>query len=183
MALLEYIRDYIAHYDDRQIRKATILAAATFCLTLMYLFYARHKNSEEFLGRISSLNKERVRTQKIISLRAQLKSERQDADLLLSEDKNFRLLDYFNQLMKEIGIMPSSSPQVGTPRDLDMGYNEVELTALFMNINTKQLVVLLENIDKNKRIYTKELLIDKSQKTPTIDIKLIIATLEPVAHV
>ena len=182
MVLLEYIRDYIGRYDDRQLKRAFVLTGtALFCI-IVYLFYVKHKNREDFLLRISSLNKERVRTQKIISLRSLLKSERQDADLLLNEDKNFRLLDYFNILMKEIGLVPSSDPQVAAPRDLDMGYNEIELTALFMNINMKQLVVLLENIDKNKRIYTKELVIDKSQKTPTIDIKLTIATLEPVAH-
>ena len=182
MVLLEYIRDYIGRYDDRQLKRAFVLTGTALFFIIVYLFYVKHKNREDFLLRISSLNKERVRTQKIISLRSLLKSERQDADLLLNEDKNFRLLDYFNILMKEIGLVPSSDPQVAAPRDLDMGYNEIELTALFMNINMKQLVVLLENIDKNKRIYTKELVIDKSQKTPTIDIKLTIATLEPVAH-
>ena len=182
MVLLEYIRDYIGRYDDRQLKRAFVLTGTALFFIIVYLFYVKHKNREDFLLRISSLNKERVRTQKIISLRSLLKSERQDADLLLNEDKNFRLLDYFNILMKEIGLVPSSDPQVAAPRDLDMGYNEIELTALFININMKQLVVLLENIDKNKRIYTKELVIDKSQKTPTIDIKLTIATLEPVAH-
>ena len=182
MVLLEYIRDYIGRYDDRQLKRAFVLTGTALFFIIVYLFYVKHKNREDFLLRISSLNKERVRTQKIISLRSLLKSERQDADLLLNEDKNFRLLDYFNILMKEIGLVPSSDPQVAAPRDLDRGYNEIELTALFMNINMKQLVVLLENIDKNKRIYTKELVIDKSQKTPTIDIKLTIATLEPVAH-
>ncbi len=182
MVIFAYIRDYIARYDDRQLRKAIITLSTVFCLLVFYLFYIKYTNTQDFFARIASLNKERVRTQKIILLRTQLKSERQDADLLLDEDKNFRLLDYFNILMKDLGIMPSSDPQVGTPRDLDMGYNEIELTALFMNINMRQLVILLENIDKNKRIYTKELIIDKSQKTPTIDIKLTIATLEPVAH-
>ncbi len=182
MLLLEYIRDYIGRYDDRQLKKAAVIIATALFFMTGYLFYVRHKNTEDFLRHISSLNKERVRTQKSVSFRSLLKNERQDVDLLLNEDKNFRLLDYFNILMKEIGIIPSSDPQVGAPRDLDMGYNEIELTALFMNIHMKQLVILLENIDKNKRIYTKELIIDKSQKTPTIDIKLTIATLEPVAH-
>jgi hypothetical protein len=183
MAVFEYIRDYIARYDTKDLKKATLSIALIFSLIILYLFYMRYKNAEDFLARIASLNKERGRTQKIIALRTRLKSERQDADLLLSEDKNFRLLDYFNILTRDLGIFPSSPPQVAAPRDLDMGYNEIELTALFMGIHTKQLVVLLETIDKNKRIYTKELIIDKSQKTPTIDIKLTIATLEPVAHI
>jgi ribosomal protein S17E len=55
----------------------------------------------------------------------------------------------------------------------------VLLNAKFDTMNMRQLCELLDAVEQNKRIYTKELEIIKSKKVPnTIDVNLTIATLQ-----
>ncbi len=51
----------------------------------------------------------------------------------------------------------------------------------FAAMTMQQLVDLLYKIEQNERVYTKDLKITKKSKSPTIDVSLVIATLETTA--
>ena len=180
MTFLTPLRTYLENLSQKELNKV-IAGFLIFLLCIAgYLLYRRQTKIQDLTSRLQTVNKERVKTQRIIQAHTALKNQRRDVDVLLDQDKNFRLLDYFNTLTSQLGLVNAGAPVVGSPRDLDIGYNEIELTASFSSLTMVQLVSLLESLDKNKRIYTKDLLIEKSQKTPSIDVKIVIATLEPL---
>lgn len=181
MIVISRIRDYIVSLDNKQYRIFVLIFLSVTVFVASYLIYRKYNIYKELQVVLNDVNKQRKRTQNILQQSKDLKKQREEVDLLLSEDKNFRILDYFNRLTQELNLISASPAYVSSPKDLNMSYNEVELSCSFSNINTKQLVQLLEAIDKNRRVYTKELIVEKSQKSPMIDIKLIIATLEPIA--
>lgn len=183
MLIISRIRDYIIGLDNRRYKIFLLSFLASVALISFYLVYRRNNIYTELRSKLESINKQRKRAKNILQQSKDLQKQREEVDVLLSQDKDFRLLDYFNKFTRELYLTPSVPASVSAPKDLGLSYNEVELSASFSNLNTKQLIDLLEVIDKNRRVYIKELIIDKSQKSQMLDIKLIIGTLEPVATV
>ncbi len=180
MKVISPVSAFIENLSKKEFSKFIIgFFACIICIT-GYLLYHRQSKIIDLTSKLYSINKERIKTQQAIQIHAELKNQRRDVDVLLDQDKNFRLLDYFNTLTQQLGLNNLATSVVSSPHDLGIGYNEIELTVSINSINSMQLVSLLEAFDKNKRIYTKELLIEKSKKNSSIDVKIVIATLEPL---
>ncbi len=113
----------------------------------------------------------------------QVKKQKAIVDEILNENKSFKLLGYFDEITNKLGIDKNVKEKSTSENTLEIltakGYKEVRVNATFTELNTRQLAELLDEFEKNERIYTKNLEITKSSKTPTIDVEIVIATLQP----
>ena len=109
-----------------------------------------------------------------------VKKQRQDVNTLLEKDKDFRIKGYFNDLLEYLNISGNKIKSEISEEDLDNEYTEIKLEAHLINLNTRDLCNLLNEIEKSERVYTKELEIFHFPKKPTtIEVNLTIATLQP----
>ena len=68
--------------------------------------------------------------------------------------------------------------KVTDPQDLGNGYSEIKLDASFSGLSTRQFVDLLYRIEQSERIYTKEVVLVKAPKSSSLDLTIVIATLQ-----
>ncbi len=106
--------------------------------------------------------------------------EREEVTALLKEDPNFKIKEYVQEVLAKVGITANVvvETEVGTRQDEN--YSERVATYQMAGITMKQLTELLNEIDENQRVFTKELDITKSKKSPrAIDVGIVIATMMP----
>jgi hypothetical protein len=99
---------------------------------------------------------------------------------ILAENPDFKIDGFFTDLLSKTGLERNKKETSISYADRgDKDYREVLLTAKFDTMNMRQLCELLNEIEQNNMVYTKELDIVKSKKIPnTIDVTLTIATLQ-----
>ncbi|HBL98166.1 TPA: hypothetical protein DDZ86_00815 [Candidatus Dependentiae bacterium] len=130
---------------------------------------------------IKKTNKLRDEARELLRRNAIVNLHKTEVDEILTQDKLFRIKEFFSQVVAEVGLTGNSSKEaeLSSPQDLNNGYSEIRLDASFTGISTQQLSNLLVQLGKNRRIYIKELVATKSQQKATIDVSLIVATLQP----
>ena len=146
-------------------------------LILVYYYYQLSSLDET----VFELNEDRRKARKILTTFERVKKHKDEVDKLLSEDPEFKIISYFNGIRTKLGFTNDNIVLLSPLSDVDQGgkYTESSLKVQLTNINMKQLCELLDSIDHDKRIYTKELEIAKSKKNRKIlDVSLTIATLE-----
>jgi hypothetical protein len=182
MAILKRVQEFITRLDMQQFYKylAAIVGIFLVCIGIVsFLHYRRVGNLDRKLRRI---NQQRDEARSNLQEHALVKQQQADVDAILDKDRDFRLVRYFLSVIDKLQLR-NNLTQEPTPitEDLNNGYTEVRIIATFANMNIKQVADLLYEIDKNDRVYTKELLLVKSLKSPTLDVTLVIATLQPKA--
>jgi hypothetical protein len=141
----------------------------------LYWYWGKVGNLKDNL---KSTNQARLETRRILQQHALVMQQQDEVNTILEKDKDFLILDYFNTLLSSLHLeVYNSKPAQVTEENLNNGYIEEKLDAGFTNMNMQQLCQLLDKIERNERIYTKELNITKALKSPTIDVTLTIATL------
>lgn len=184
MAFLKSIRLYIEQLDEKKF--LTYLAVILFvyaaiCGFVMYRFY---KNVGFYKTRITSINKKREELREILTRLERVKKEQTEVDTLLEKDKDFKIGGYFNDVMEKLPIVQNKTREPDTSSEvLENGYTEVKLSASFANLSTQKLTEILLTIQDNPRIYTKELIIHQPNGARTINVTLVIATLEPKTEI
>lgn len=180
MAFLDTIRLYIERLDEKKLHMylgIILLAYASICGFIVYRFY---RNVHYYKARISSINKKREELREILTRLERVKKEQADVDALLESDREFKIGGYFNEVMEKLNITQNKTREADTTSELlENGYTEVKLSASFANLSTQKLTELLLTIQDNPRIYTKELIVHQPNGARTINVTLVIATLEP----
>ncbi len=147
-------------------------------MTCVYYYYSTIKYWKKQTNEINAMRDE---VKVILDKDELVQKQREEVNALLSEMPDFKIGEYFNDLIAKLGLTQNvvTSPSITYADRGDKEYREVLLTTQFDMMNMKQLTELLNEIEQNKRIYTKELEIIKSKKTPnTIEVNLTIATLQ-----
>ena len=111
-----------------------------------------------------------------------MRAEQKQVNAVLAKDPNFKIADYFDKLLGTLGLSQKSvtaKPSPGLERE---EYREKILNTTFEQMNMQELCELLKALEESQRIFIKELTITRSKKvSDTIDVTLIIATLQPKA--
>ncbi len=179
---LSRITDMISGLSPRDFYRYLAISLGIFLALFSGLIYIHYRRISIAQRRIRRIGQQREEARAILQEHQLVKQQQADVDAILAADKKFRILDYFNSLLQELNLtaLSTQAPAI-TEQDLGNGYSEVQLTASFANMNMKQITELLFKIEQNQRVYTKELIIVKSMKSPTLDVTLVIATLQPTA--
>lgn len=180
---IKKIQEYVVELDERESYRlyAIILGVLIFFLAVIIYFYYHSLGNIE--RRIKKVNQLREETRTIFAAHEMVKKQQQEVDTILAKDPTFKIKEYFTTVVNELHVEKnmSKNAEISEPQDLNNGYSEIKLEASFSELHMKQLVNLLYKIEQNERIFTKELVIAKALKSPTIDVTLVIATLQPQA--
>ena len=146
--------------------------------TLIYRYYATIAAVNK---RAEIANRKRNELRGLLERYEMVKKQQAEVDSLLSKDKEFKIGGYFNDLIMKFGIEKNKTREPETSREtLDNEYTEVKLYATFAQMRTKQIAELLDAIEQNERVYTKEVEMYKpGTNGQTVNVNLLIATIEP----
>lgn len=181
--IIHSLKNLLGGLDDRQMKLLSGISILLFFIatsTMLYIAVRRVDTSER---RIKKVNQLREQAKGILTRHAIVKKQQAEVDTVLERDSSFKIKEFFGTAIGRLGLAGSISkqPEVTDPQDLGNGYSEIKLDASFTGLSTQQLVDILYQIEQNERIYTKEVIVTKAPKSPTLDLALVIATLQKIA--
>lgn len=180
MTFLEQLQAKINNLDEYTWYKYVAVAAGLFliliCLILFFYFNAL-KTGEL---RLAGINESRTEAKRLVEKAQRVYKARDEVTAILKEDPNFKIKEYLQDVMANLGIFQNVVSENVIVTGQDENYSETVATYQLVGITMKQLTEFLNEIDENQRVFTKELDITKSKRMPrTIDVGIVIATLMP----
>ena len=146
-------------------------------VSVAFLYY-QYDSTTQLVESIEAINEDReTKVKPFLAKAGQVKQKLRDINVMLAQDPDFKIGEYFKKLKH---FIPPAKEIIPTQTDRDDHYRETSLKANFTSISMQQLLELLKDLEQTERIYIKELDIKKSVKTDhSIDVELTIATLLP----
>jgi len=145
---------------------------------VVFRYYRKINDLNDQIAFVNATREEEVRT--ILRRMDDVEQQRKKVNDVLDKDKKFKIAGYFKQLIEQQGLSTNKTKETSTTVTLPNGYQEVSLSTGFIGLTMKQLTELLDALEKNERVYAKNLEITKSKRMPKkIDVNVTIATLEP----
>lgn len=181
MSMLTSLKNYIDAWDQKEFRNYITIAFGIVLLLLAGILFLYYRNVSYIRSRTAAINKQRTAVRELVSRYDLVKKQQVGVDAILAKEKDFKISQYFEQLLQKLGLTANKTQDVETMSEevLD-GYTEWTLYAHLTNMNTKKMSELLHAIELEERIYTKEVEIERSTTNPNaLNVKLTIATLEP----
>ena len=180
MEALDRLKSFIEGSEERDFYKYLIIALGVTTLLIGGIIVYYYSNVVGLKKKIKDINDFRVETKEILNKNALVEQQRNEVNDMLKEHRDFRIDQYFEEkLIPKLQLADKKKIYTTTQEDRDTEYRERSLNAKFTDMDTKQVCELLNEIEQNTLIYTKELEITKSKKQPpTLEVNLTIATLE-----
>lgn len=183
--MLDKLRSLIQDLDRREFYRYLAIFLGSVVFLMIIILYMGQRKISALKKRVTKINVSRQNLQEVLTTFERVKQQKADVAAILEKDKNFKIVGYLNQLISSLqldgnkagGFQQSEEPLEHLPE-----YNEIKIVVPFTNLNMQQLAELLHELEKNERIYTKQLEITKSPTRPTIDASLTIATLQARAE-
>lgn len=180
--ILKPIEDLIAKLSKKELNRYLLIYLAVIITLAGLLIYWQYSAALALKKKIAYTNTQRNEAREILTQDEEVQQQKNIVDKTLKERKKFKLQHYFEHTINKLGLqnnLKKHDPFVSNLEHLrSQGYSEVRVEASLINLNTKQLVELLDEIEHNTIIYIKYLEITKSGKAPAIDVLLTIATLQ-----
>jgi hypothetical protein len=178
MFMIDSIQSFIESLEERDFYKYLALVLTTIIGLILLIFFMYYRATNTINNRITTINDLRDNVQQILTAAKKVKKQREQIDTILAQDENFRLGAYFDKTLTSLRLSEKRQAVDYSHIDHTGTYRENILKAKLTDMTMKDLCELLDDIEKNPRVYSKELDITKSRKG-NLDINLTIATLEP----
>ncbi|MEX0849595.1 MAG: hypothetical protein WD055_05170 [Candidatus Dependentiae bacterium] len=181
MNIVNKIKDFLDNLDIKNFYKYSGIFIGVITLLSFFLIYRFYSNIDHYKRQIRNLNDVRQEVQELLEKASSVKQQKEQVNAMLEADPNFKIAGYFKEILAQLNLTNKQiSSTVTTQERGEQDYNESILSAKFGDMNMKNVSELLNLLEQNKRVYTKELEIQKSRKTPrAIEVQLTIATLQP----
>lgn len=181
MTFFDNLQSRIEKLDKNNWYKYLAITAAIFFLVIGLILFFYYSAATKWQSRIDDINESRQEVKRLLDRAERVQKERSEVTKLLEEDPNFKIKAYIQDILEKIGIFQNiNAAQDVTVTTTQDGYKENVATYLIAGISMRQLTEFLDELDNNKRIFTKELDITKSKKVPrAIDVDIKIATMMP----
>lgn len=177
MVLLNRLRERLEKLDEKEFFKYGALFLGAICLLatgIITRYYLKTSSLQKQMKRVNGLREE---VKQILERYERVQKQRDEVNTLLEKDEDFILEEYIERLRSQLRLTYVIESRTVAPRD-DV-YQEIAINAKFTNMNMRELTELLQALEKNKRVYTKDLDIVKSKSRPgTLDVSITIATLK-----
>jgi len=174
---------FVRRLDEREFYQLVGVAVGVIIILMAFLMYRYYHAATEAQRRMVNLNKNVIKTQKILEDYNSVRAQKNKVDDLIESDRTFRIQSFFRQTLQSTGIGASMSKEPTITRhDLVEGYLERRLEASLQGISMQQLVTLLQKLEENERVYVRMLRI-VSTPTHMLDVLLGIATFEPTESI
>ena len=180
MKLTNQLYDRIQATEPKEFQQYLLIFLGISFLLCTGISFQLYRTTSALSKRIIEINDEREETvQEILEYSADVKHQQEELNRILSEELDFKIAGYFNKLLEGLGIT-DKQVSIETPSQvrIDDTYRESILRAKFDTMNMREVTELLQRLEKNKRISTKQLEIVTSSKQPgTLQVQLTIATM------
>ncbi len=183
MTFLDTVQAHISNLDKPTFYKYLAGAAGIFITLIggiLFFYYSSTGTGEQHLD---ELNEQRVEAKRLLDKAERVQKERAEVTKMLEDEPIFYIKEYIESVLEKVGINlldnvnARGEVTVATTQD---GYKENIATYQLSGISMRQLTEFLNELDQNKRVFTKEIDISKSKKIPrTIDVDIKIATMMP----
>jgi len=180
MTFFDNIQTKIATLDEKTWYQYLAITAGILLLLTALILYFYFSSIAKWQDRVAEINESRLEAKRLLDKAAKVYKERAEVTTILAEDPNFKIKEYIQDVLERHGILGNVS--TGTVAQISRADNYREDVATYQlnSITMKQLTEFLNEIDENKRVFTKELDITKSKRIPrTIDVDIKISTLMP----
>lgn len=181
MKILTAVQTYLNSIEEKRFYQYLGGVGACIAVLLAAILFNYYRSVRALKTEINRINEERLEIRTLLSKARIVKKEQKEIDAILAKDENFNIAGYFEDVIGKLGFASkkASDVQITTPAH-EGKYQEIVLQVKFSGMTMKDVTELLQEIELNKRVFTKELDITTSARTPgTIDVVLTIATLEP----
>ncbi len=181
MKILNNVQTYLNTIEEKRFYQYLIGVCVAILLLSAGIIFQYYRSVRSLKAEINSINEERAEIRTLLSKARIVKKEQKEIDAILAKDENFKIAGYFEDVTAKLGLAnkKASDAQVTTSSQ-EGKYQESVLQAKFSGMTMKDVAELLQEIELNKRVFTKELDIAVSpKKAGTVDVTLTIATLEP----
>jgi len=177
MVLLKRIRERLEKLDEKEFFKYGAIFLGIICLLSSAIIVRYYFKKSSLTKQMKSVNSLREEVKTILDRYERVKKQRDEVNALLDKNEDFILEEYVEQLRKQLGLTYVIESRTTAPRD--EVYKEIAINAKFTNMNMRELTELLQELEKNKLVYTKDLDIVKSKsRSGTLDVSITIATLK-----
>lgn len=180
--ILKPLEKYLTTLSKKELQRYLLIYLASVITLAGFLIYWQYSKASDLNKKIISANLQRKKVCDILTQDEEVQQQKNIVDKTLKERKKFKLQHYFEHIVNKLKLqnnLKKHDPFVSNLENLrSRGYSEVRVEASLVNLDTKQLVELLDEIEKNTIIYIKYLEITKSGKAPVIDVIITIATLQ-----
>lgn len=179
MMQLARVRNFLKNLEPREVYQYTAILLAVLILLCSGVLWSYYSGIQQLQKRLAGVNRQRTETRALLEKNEYVLQQQARVDEILERDSNFKIKEYFMGVIQKLGLggLISKDADISS-NELVNGYTEIKLDVGLSGMNMKQLIDLLYNIEQNERVYTKDLKITKSLRTPTIDVSLVIATFE-----
>lgn len=180
MQALNTLLTRIQQFPRDQFRRYLIAFFVGYSLIIGFLVIWHIRSVNNRMTRIKGINKKYLEVRNLLERYEMVKKQKAEVDAVLEKDKDFKIGGYFNTVLQQLNLLGKKTREPETSaEELENGYREIKLYATFNGLNMKQLIDLLDALEQNERIYTKEVEVYKPEQDRTINVNLLIATLEP----
>lgn len=180
MQVLDTINTYFEYLNYKQFQRIVIIFFSTFFFISFIILYVNIRTHKKLTTRIRTINRKRTEVRELLERYELVKRQKSEVDSFLEKDKDFKIAAFFDNVLQHLNLLGKKTRDPETSAEnLENGYREIKLFATFSDMNMKQLIDLLDALEQNERIYTKELELYKPEQAQTINVNILIATLEP----
>lgn len=177
MILLDRIREKLEKLDEKEFYKYCAIFLGIILLLATIIIVRYYITTSSLNKQMKRVNAMREEVKEILDKYEMVKKQREEVNALLEKDEEFILEEYLERLRNRLHLTYTIESRTTAPRDTV--YQEIAINAKFTNMNMRELTELLQELEKNKLVYTKDLDIVKSKTRPgTLDVSITIATLK-----
>jgi len=178
--ILIHSRHFLEKLDSRSFLKGAIIGASLFLIILTGILYYYYSSAASLQKSIRSTNSKREEIQKVLKRLATVRSQKEEVNSLLAEEKGFLITRFLSDCIDSINIKDKlkggKEPEFSEDDIYNKKYKESRVVTQFAGLTIKPLCKLLNLIEEKKRVYVKDLTIKKTRNA-TLDVTLTIATL------
>jgi len=173
----KYIQPLLDRLGAREFQRIAAVILGVVVLLCGLIIFWQHRSVGSLVRKIDVVNEERDTIRTVLERAQLVRQEQERVNKILSENPNFKIGGYFNEVLARLRLTGKKVTESKAYADRGENYQERSLTASFNDMNMRELVELVDELGKNERIYTKELQINKSKRSPgTVEVTITIGT-------
>ena len=180
--IMQTITNFFWQLDKKRFNQVLIGSISLLTISFGLFLYFQFNTIRRLKRTMVTINVERMQTKELLEKNELLDRQKKRAQEIINQDKNFFLKKYFLEIVNKFSLIKNlkDAPvrEISLENLRSQGYEEVRIEAEFINLNMKQLVDFLNELEQNNRISIKRLEITKSKTGQTIDVQMTISTLQ-----
>lgn len=169
--------------DESEQYKYLGIFLGSVLLVLAVIIFFTNRSINSYRDLIKKTLTQRIETQQLLSDFKVVKQQQEQVNEILTRNKNFRPIQAYQEVIAKLNLekFQAEKPVQSQGNTID-NKTELELKVSLASVNMKQLTDLLYSLSQVEQMYPKILTVKKNPNTQTVDVDLIMATLEPAVE-